>query len=131
MLGSLFVIGCSKQQEIPGWPPLKTANAPAPAPLNLPNVATYTEQTYQIDVLVGQEFAIGMFELIPGVLADDSYDSNYLESLGYATVPYDTPTLNHYGTQWFRYIALRNGKTEILFSEPLEYHKVFSISINP
>jgi hypothetical protein len=48
-----------------GGPPVKTADVPAPAPLNLSNVATYTEQTYQIDVLVGQEFAIGMFELIP------------------------------------------------------------------
>jgi hypothetical protein len=128
-LASLFVIGCSKTEGVIGWPPVKTRDVPAPAPLNLPNVATYTEQTYQIDVAVGQEFAIGMFEGMAGDLANDSHDSEYIELLGYTTVLYDPPSLNHYGTQWFLYKALKGGKTEILFRAPIEYNKVFSINI--
>ena len=130
MLISLSVIGCSKPEGILGWPPVKTRDVPAPAPLNLPNVATYTEQTYQIDVVVGQEFAIGMFEGMAGNLAQDySRDTKYTESLGYTTVAYESPTFNHYGTQWFLYKALKTGKTDIIFTAPLQYYKVFSINI--
>jgi hypothetical protein len=85
-----------------GWPPVKTRDVPAPAPLNLPDVATFTEQTYEIDVVVGQEFAIGMFESTGGGLARDYLrDTKYTESLGYTEILYDPPIPNHYGTQWF------------------------------
>jgi hypothetical protein len=118
--------GCKKEQQPLGWPPVKTRDVPAPAPLNMPNVATFTEQTYEIDVVVGQEFAIGIFE---GNASDYLRDPKYTESLGNTMILYDSPTPNHYGTQWFIYKALKAGTTEITFNAPLEYYKVFRINI--
>ncbi len=121
---------CSQPQGLV-FPTHKTRNVPLPAPAPWMGAATYTEQTYKIDVKVGQKFAIGMHVtneyIAPSII--ESHDINYMELIGSETVPYDAPVLNNYGTKWFLFKAIKAGKTEVNYSAPLEYFKVFSVSI--
>lgn len=127
------ISSASSQPQAPSFPTFKTRDVPPPALAPWAGVTTYTEQTYQINAEVGQNFAIGKF-LTNGVNAlatRESHDPKYIEFVDDETIPYDNATLNHYGTKWFLFKAIKAGKTEINFNAPLEYFKVFSISINP
>ena len=109
---------CTRTPEI--FPEFTARAVPSPAPSPWSGVATYTEETYRIEAKRGIEFAIAMHAeniVIPFV---ESHDPQFL-SLA------DNRTLGT--TQWFLFKSLRSGKTEIHFAYPLEYRKVFSISI--
>ncbi len=109
---------CTRPPEM--FPEFTARAVPSPAPSPWSDVATYTEETYRIEAKRGIEFAIAMHAenvVIPFV---ESHDPQFL-SLA------DNCTLGT--TQWFLFRSLRSGKTEIHFAYPLEYRKVFSISV--
>ena len=110
--------------------PTETAieDVPPPAPVPWPNVATYTETTYQINARVGEEFAIGMYATILPMQFTKSYDQNYISLIDDQVVDYLPVTTE--GTEWFLFEATREGTTDILFQYPLEFSKVFRIIIN-
>lgn len=110
------------------FPTMTTRNVPAPAPIPWSNVKAYTEQTYQITVKVGDEFAIGMFATM-NTKFDESHDTKYLEEVSEDLVKYDPTVIDKYGTDWFLYKAINVGSTEIIYRYPFEYTKVFKISI--
>ena len=111
------------------FPPATARDVPAPAPCPWPDVKTYTEQTYEIDASVGEEFAIGMFATMDFKYSE-RHDINFVwQAAVDQLVKYDPVDLNKYGTDWFLYRATRAGTTEIDFHYPLEYTKVFKIVI--
>jgi len=103
-------------------------DVPPPAPVPWSNVATYTETTYQINVKVGEEFAIGMYAtILPGQFTK-SYDQNYISLIDDQVVDYLPVTTE--GTEWFLFEATKERTTDVLFQYPLEFSKVFRIVIN-
>jgi hypothetical protein len=114
--------------EAPYFPPTLVREVPEPAPAPWPDVATYTEDTYEIEVNAGDEFAIGMFATT-NINFSELHDRNIIELVDSRTVEYSPGALNKYGTDWFLYKAVKAGKTEIVFQYPIEYTKIFSISV--
>ena len=87
-------------------------------------MAAYAEDTYRIEVKTGDEFAIAMFgSTLAGAHFTTSYDDRFISLADNRTADASTRT------EWFLFKAIRPGKTEIHFSYPLEYRKVFSILI--
>ena len=111
------------------FPPVTVRDVPAPAPVPWHNITTYTEQTYQIEAKAGEEFAIGMFATIEFNFGE-SNDQNLIDKLDDKMVEYQPSTFNEYGTEWFLFKAINKGDTEIVFHYPLEYTKIFKISIH-
>jgi hypothetical protein len=110
------------------FPPTLVRDVPTPAPAPWPRVTTYTEQTYDIEVNAGEEFAIGMFATMDFDFME-SHDQNILDLVDNRMIEYRPTTLNKYGTDWFLYKAINKGKTGIVFQYPLEYTKLFFITI--
>ena len=110
------------------FPPVTVRDVPAPAPVPWHNITTYTEQTYQIKAKAGEEFAIGMFATMEFNFGE-SNDQNLIDKLDDKMVEYQPSTFNEYGTEWFLFKAINKGDTEIVFHYPLEYTKIFKISI--
>jgi len=123
-------VGCGNSTTAPDmFPPFTTRNVPLPAPVPWTNIPTYTEQTYEIHAKVGEEFAIGMFATMQ-INFGESNDQSFINEEDDQMVPYQPSTLNMYGTEWFMFKAIKKGVTEMYFNYPLEYTKVFKISIN-
>lgn len=123
-------VGCGNSTTTPYlFPPFTTRNVPLPAPVPWSNIPTYTEQTYEIHAKVGEEFAIGMFATMQ-INFGESNDQSFINEEDDQMVPYKSGTINMYGTEWFMFKAIKKGVTEIYFNYPLEYTKVFKISIN-
>jgi hypothetical protein len=123
-------VGCGNSTTVPNmFPPFTTRNVPLPAPVPWSNIPTYTEQTYEIHVKVGEEFAIGMFATMQ-INFGESNDQSFINEEDDQMVPYPSGTLNMYGTEWFMFKAIKKGVTEMYFNYPLEYTKVFKIFIN-
>jgi len=123
-------VGCGSSTTAPYlFPPFTTRNVPLPAPVPWSNIPTYTEQTYEIHAKVGEEFAIGMFATMQ-INFGESNDQSFINEEDDQMVPYPSGTLNMYGTEWFMFKAIKKGVTEMYFNYPLEYTKVFKISIN-
>jgi hypothetical protein len=123
-------VGCGNSTTAPDmFPPFTTRNVPLPAPVPWSNIPTYTEQTYEIHAKVGEEFAIGMFATMQ-INFGESNDQSFINEEDDQMVPYQPSTLNMYGTEWFMFKAIKKGVTEMYFNYPLEYTKVFKISIN-
>ena len=123
-------VGCENSTTAPDmFPPFTTRNVPPPAPVPWSTIPTYTEQTYEIHAKVGEEFAIGMFATMQ-INFGESNDQRFINEEDDQMVPYQPSTLNMYGTEWFMFKATKKGVTEIYFNYPLEYAKVFKISIN-
>ncbi|MGA9696014.1 MAG: hypothetical protein WBQ62_06355 [Dehalococcoidales bacterium] len=123
-------VGCGNSTTTPYlFPPFTTRNVPLPAPVPWSNIPTYTEQTYEIHAKVGEEFAIGMFATMQ-INFGESNDQSFINEEDDQMVPYKSGTINMYGTEWFMFKAIKKGVTEISFNYPLEYTKVFKISIN-
>ena len=108
--------------------PTTVRDVPSPAPVPWSDVVTYTEQTYHIEAKVGEEFAIGMFASSDFHFME-SHDSTFISKLDDHMVEYQPSTLNNYGTDWFLFKTLKTGDTELVFQYPLEYTKLFDISI--
>lgn len=127
----LAAVGCTKPSgpDFPTFPPVTARPVPSPAPVPWPDVPTYTEATYQIKAEVGQQFAIAMFETLPGVPFSKSYDSARLTLVDDRVIAYPPDDLRKYGTEWFLFKAIKAGDTVITFQYPVEYTKLFSISI--
>ena len=123
-------VGCGNSTTAPYlFPPFTARNVPLPAPVPWFNIPTYTGQTYEIHVKVGEEFAIGMFATMQ-INFGESNDKSFINEEDDQMVPYPSGTLNMYGTEWFMFKANKKGVTEMYFNYPLEYTKVFKISIN-
>jgi hypothetical protein len=123
-------VGCGNSTTEPAmFPPFTTRNVPLPTPVPWSNMPTYTEQTYEIHAKVGEEFAIGMFATMQ-INFGESNDQSFINEEDDQMVPYQPSTLNMYGTEWFMFKAIKKGVTEMYFNYPLEYTKVFKISIN-
>ena len=123
-------VGCGHSTTAPYlFPPFTTRNVPLPAHVPWSNIPTYTEQTYEIHAKVGEEFAIGMFATMQ-INFGESNDQSFINEEDDQMVPYQPSTLNMYGTEWFMFKAIKKGVTEMYFNYPLEYTKVFKISIN-
>ena len=123
-------VGCGNSTTEPAmFPPFTTRNVPLPAPVPWSNIPTYTEQTYEIHAKVGEEFAIGMFATMQ-INFGESNDQSFINEEVDQMVPYEHSSLNMYGTEWFMFKAIKKGVTEMYFNYPLEYTKVFKISIN-
>ena len=126
----LVSVGCGNSTTEPVmFPPFTTRNVPLPAPVPWSNIPTYTEQTYEIHAKVDEEFAIGMFATMQ-INFGESNDQSFVNEEDDQMVPYQPGTLNMYGTEWFMFKATKKGVTEIYFNYPIEYTKVFKISIN-
>ena len=100
---------------------------PPPAPVPWPDVANYIAKTNQINVKVGEEFAIGMYASILPAQFTKSFDQNYIGLIDDQVVDYLPVTTE--GTEWFLFKAIKPGTTEIVFQYPLEYTKTFKITI--
>jgi len=111
------------------FPPVTVRDVPVPAPVPWHNITTYTEQTYQIEAKDGEEFAIGMFATM-SITFGESNDQNFIDKVDDKMVEYQPSTLSKYGTEWFLFKAINKGDTEIVFHYPLEYTKIFKISIH-
>ena len=111
------------------FPPVTVRDVPVPAPMPWHNITTYTEQTYQIEARDGEEFAIGMFATM-SINFEESNDQNFIDKVDDKMVEYQPSTLSKYGTEWFLFKAINKGDTEIVFHYPLEYTKIFKISIH-
>jgi hypothetical protein len=111
------------------FPPVTVRDVPVPAPVPWHNITTYTEQTYQIEARDGEEFAIGMFATM-SINFEESNDQNFIDKVDDKMVEYQPSTLSKYGTEWFLFKAINKGDTEIVFHYPLEYTKIFKISIH-
>ena len=111
------------------FPPATVRDVPDPAPVPWHNITTYTEQTYQIEARDGEEFAIGMFATM-SINFEESNDQNFIDKVDDKMVEYQPSTLSKYGTEWFLFKAINKGDTEIVFHYPLEYTKIFKISIH-
>lgn len=115
------------------FPPVTALpNAPTPAPAPWPDIAAYTERDYHINAKVGDEFAIGMFATNNNTyyfIDRFQYDTQFLIKVDEQVVQYQPATLNRYGTVWLLFKAIKIGDTELLFEEPLEYQKIFLVSI--
>ena len=110
------------------FPPVTVRDVPSPATVPWHNMTTYTEQTYQIEAKAGEEFAIGMFATM-SINFEESNDQNFIDKVDDKMVEYQPSTPNKYGTEWFLFKAINKGDTEIVFHYPLEYTKIFKISI--
>ena len=100
---------------------------PPPAPVPWPDVANYIAKTNQINVKVGEEFAIGMYASILPAQFTKSFDPNYIVLVDDQVVDY-LPVITE-GTEWFLFKAINPGTIEIVFQYPLEYTKTFKITI--
>jgi len=100
---------------------------PPPAPVPWPDVANYIAKTNQINVKVGEEFAIGMYASILPAQFTKSFDPNYIVLVDDQVVDYLPVTTE--GTEWFLFKAINPGTIEIVFQYPLEYTKTFKITI--
>ena len=110
------------------YPTATVRDVPAPAPVPWLNISTYTEQTYHIEATTGMKFAIGMFATIEFHFSE-SNDHNFITLMDDQMVKYQDSSLNKYGTEWFLFEPIKAGNTEIIFQYPLEYTKLFTISI--
>lgn len=110
------------------FPTATVRDVPAPAPAPWSGVVTYTEQTYQIEAMVGEEFAIGMFANTP-IHFMESNDPSFIKMEDDQMVEYWLKGLNKFGTEWFLFKAIKAGKTNILFQYPIEYTKLFIVVI--
>jgi hypothetical protein len=128
----IFIIGtigaCAAKTEPPMFPPVTAWDVPAPAPVPWPNITIYTEQTYKISTKVGKEFAIGLYATMLPQQFMNSYDQNYLSLINDQVVEYQSSTID--GTEWFLFKAIKKGNIEISFGYPIEYRKIFKITIN-
>jgi hypothetical protein len=102
-------------------------DVPPPAPVPWPDIANYIATTNQINVTVGEEFAIGMYASGLPAQFTKSFDQNYLALVDDQVVDYLPVTTE--GTEWFLFKAINPGTTEIVFQYPLEYMKTFKITI--
>ncbi len=118
----IAVSACGKQPEM--FPPITARSVPSPGPSPWSGVATYAEDTYRIEVKTGSEFAIAMLGTVPDIRFSASYDDRFVSLADNRTAGASRTT------EWFLFKAIRSGKTEIYFSYPIEYRKVFSITIN-
>lgn len=110
------------------YPTATVRDVPAPAPVPWSNISTYTEQTYHIEATAGMKFAIGMFATGEWRFSE-SNDHTFLTVVDDQMVKYQDSSLNKYGTEWFLFEPIKAGNTEIIFQYPLEYTKLFTISI--
>lgn len=110
------------------FPPTTVRDVPTPASIPWRDVTAYTEGTYEINVNVDEEFAIGMFATMDFSFAE-SHDQNQVGLLDHQMVEYHASALNKYGTDWFLFKATKAGTTELVFQYPLEYTKLFKITI--
>lgn len=101
---------------------------PDPAPVPWSDITTYTEETYEINAKVGEEFAIGMYATVLPQRFMKSFDQNYISLIDDQVVEYQSSTSE--GTEWFLFKATKKGNTEIIFQYPLEFTKIFKISTN-
>jgi len=129
----LLSVGCAKHTSstrYPSFPTWTTANVPEPAPVPWDGVKAYSERTYEIEVSVGDEFAIGIFETGSYAnLITKSYNYELISLVDTEEVLYQPTAVNHYGTVWFLFKATSAGKASIIFTAPLEYIKLFVVSI--
>ena len=109
------------------FPLMTTVDVPTSAPVPWPDVMTYTEQTYQINVNLGQEFAIGMFANGPFGFWPNNVNTTFIYLLADQMVQYP-PEPNMYGTDWFLFAAIKTGETEINFNGG-SYTKSFMINV--
>ena len=100
---------------------------PPPAPVPWPDIANYIATTNQINIKVGEEFAIGMYASVLPTQFTKSFDQNYVALIDDQVVDYLPVTSE--GTEWFLFKAIQDGTTEIVFQYPLEYMKTFKIII--
>jgi len=126
---SLLTACADTGNEALTFPPVTVRDVPSPAPVPWPDIKTYTEQTYEIESKVGEEFAIGMFATTPAEFGE-FHDIGFIERLGNEMVEYQPGALNEYGTEWFLFKAIKAGSTEIVFQYPLEYTKIFKVNIH-
>lgn len=117
----IAVSACGKRPEM--FPPVTARSVPSPGPSPWSGVATYAEDTYRIEVKTGSEFAIAMLGTIPDIKFGASYDDRFVSLADNRTEGASRTT------QWFLFKAMRRGNADIYFSYPLEYRKVFSITI--
>ena len=84
----LVSVGCGNSTTAPAmFPPFTTRNVPLPAPVPCSNIPTYTEQTYEINAKVGEEFAIGMFATMQ-INFGESNDQSFINEEDDQMVPY-------------------------------------------
>lgn len=124
-----FVVSTPASTLAPVFPPSTVRDVPSPAPVPWPDVKTYTEQTYEINISTGKEFAIGMFATMDFNFIE-SHDPGIINLMDDKMVEYHPGALNKFGTDWFLYKTTKAGSTEIIFQYPLEYTKIFKISIH-
>lgn len=127
-VSTIYTSSTSTQIASTMFPPVTACDVPPPAPVPWLNVTTYTEQTYQIEAKVGEEFAIGMYATVLPTQFDKSYDPNYVNLIADQVVYYQPSTTE--GTEWLLFIATKEGNTNMVLSYPLEFSKIFKISIN-
>jgi hypothetical protein len=72
---------------------------PDPAPVPWSDITTYTEETYEINAKVGEEFAIGMYATVLPQRFMKSFDQNYISLIDDQVVEYQSSTSE--GTEWF------------------------------
>ena len=114
------------------WPPIasvRTRVVPEPASVPWKDVPAYTEETYEINGKVGDEFAIGLFAT-GDITFFSSIDSDYLTTVDMQSVPYSPQELNKNHTDWYLLKAIKSGTVEIQFHYPLGYFKYYSIIID-
>jgi hypothetical protein len=110
------------------FPTVTAMGVPDPAPVPWSDITTYTEETYEINTKVEEEFAIGMYATMLPQQFMKSYDQNYISLKDDQVVEYQSSTTE--GTEWFLFKATKKGNTEIIFQYPLEFTKIFKISTN-
>ncbi len=106
-----------------------TRDVPDPAPVPWENVPVYTEQTYEIEVMAGEEFAIGMLASLPPVTFTERYERDFLELVETSMVHYVPGDDYAKATDWYLFKAVKAGITELSFQYPMAYLKIFKIII--
>lgn len=118
------------QIDGPTFPNTKVRDVPSPAPIPWKDVEAYTEQTYEIEVNLGDEFAIAMYATIPPSTFWEHYDQEFIELVEKQMVYYVPGDDTQDATEWFLFKAVKAGATEMVFQYPLEYTKLFRITIS-